>query len=82
MHAQRQALEAGVRVSGATVHFVDAGLDTGPILLQERVPVASDDTEFTLADRILKVEHRLYPKAVDIVAREAYEIEGRVVRLY
>jgi phosphoribosylglycinamide formyltransferase-1 len=81
MHAQQQALEAGVRWSGATVHFVDSGLDSGPILLQEPVPVRRDDTESELAARILEVEHRLYPQAVDIVARSAYEILGQVVRL-
>lgn len=81
MHAQKQALEAGVRWSGATVHFVDAGLDTGPIVLQEPVRVDPDDTEDTLSSRILETEHRLYPKAVDIVARGAYEIKGRTVRI-
>lgn len=81
MHAQRQAVEAGVRWSGATVHFVDSGLDSGPILLQEPVPVKPEDTESELAARILEVEHRLYPQAVDIVARGAYQIVGRVVRL-
>ena len=81
MHAQKQALEAGVRWSGATVHFVDAGVDTGPIILQEPVPVAPDDTEETLSLRILDVEHRIYPKALDIVARGAYAILGRTVRL-
>jgi phosphoribosylglycinamide formyltransferase-1 len=81
MHAQRQALEAGVRWSGATVHFVDSGLDTGPIILQEPVPVESDDSEDSLSARILEIEHRLYPQAVDLVARDAYEIEGRRVYL-
>lgn len=81
MHAQRQALEAGVRWSGATVHFVDSGLDSGPILLQEPVAVKPDDSESALAARILEVEHRLYPQAVDIVARDAYQIMGRVVHL-
>jgi phosphoribosylglycinamide formyltransferase-1 len=81
MHAPKQAVEAGVRWSGATVHFVDSGLDSGPILLQEPVPVWPDDTESELAARILEVEHRLYPQAVDVVARGAYEILGRVVRL-
>lgn len=81
MHAQKQALEAGVRWSGATVHFVDAGLDTGPIILQEPVPVAHDDTEETLSSRILDMEHRIYPKALDIVARGAFAIQGRTVKL-
>ena len=82
MHAQKQAVEAGVRWSGATVHFVDPGLDSGPIVLQEPVRVDSDDTEDSLAARILETEHRLYPKALDIVAREAYEVHGRKVRLF
>jgi len=82
LHAQRQALAAGVRWSGATVHFVDAGLDTGPIILQEPVPVKPDDTEAALSERILEVEHRLYPQAVDCVAREAYAVKGRTVHLH
>ena len=81
MHAQKQALDAGVRWSGATVHFVDAGLDSGPILLQEPVRVHPDDSEDTLSARILETEHRLYPQALDIAARGAYEIQGRTVRL-
>ncbi len=81
MHAQKQALHAGVRWSGATVHFVDSGLDTGPILLQEPVRVDPDDSEDTLSARILETEHRLYPQALDIAARGAYEIKGRTVRL-
>lgn len=81
MHAQKQAIDAGVRWSGATVHLVDAGLDTGPIVLQEPVQVDTDDTEDTLAARILETEHRLYPRAADIVARGAYEVLGRRVRL-
>ena len=81
MHAQKQALEAGVRWSGATVHFVDAGLDSGPIILQEPVEVAPDDTEDSLSTRILETEHRIYPQSVDIVARDAYEMRGRTVYL-
>jgi phosphoribosylglycinamide formyltransferase-1 len=81
MHAQKQALEAGVRWSGATVHFVDAGLDSGPIILQEPVRVEPDDTEASLSSRILETEHQLYPRAVDVVARHDYEILGRTVYL-
>lgn len=81
MHAQEQALAAGVRWSGASVHFVDAGLDTGPIILQDPVRVEAGDTEATLSARILQTEHRLYPQALDIVARGAYEVQGRTVRL-
>lgn len=79
--AQKQALESGVRWSGLTVHFVDAGVDTGPILLQEPVRVEPGDTEETLSARILESEHKLYPLALDIVARGAYEIRGRLVHL-
>lgn len=82
MHAQRKALEAGVRWSGATVHFVDQGLDTGPIILQEPVSVEAGDTEESLSARILSVEHRIYPQALDLVAREQYELRGRVVALH
>ena len=81
MHAQKQALEAGVRWSGVTVHLVDAGLDTGPIVLQEPVRVEPSDNEASLSARILETEHRLYPQALDIVARGAYEIRGRIVGL-
>ena len=66
--AQRQALDYGVRIAGATVHFVDEGVDTGPIILQASVPVHPDDTEETLAARILREEHRLYPEAIRLFA--------------
>lgn len=81
MHAQRQALEAGVRWTGATVHFVDSGLDSGPILLQKPVPVLPHDTEASLSTRVLEAEHRLFPEAADVVARNNYQIEGRKVFL-
>ena len=64
LHPQRQALRAGVGESGCTVHFVDAGVDSGPVVLQRRVPVLPDDTEETLSARILTEEHRAYPEAV------------------
>jgi phosphoribosylglycinamide formyltransferase-1 len=64
LHAQRQALRAGVRESGCTIHLVDAGVDTGRVLLQRRVPVLPDDTEQLLAERILAAEHTAYPEAV------------------
>jgi phosphoribosylglycinamide formyltransferase-1 len=79
--AQGQALEHGVKVSGATVHLVDAGLDAGPIVLQEAVPVKEDDTVERLSARILEAEHRLYPHAVRIVLEGRYALEGRRVRL-
>jgi phosphoribosylglycinamide formyltransferase-1 len=79
LEAQRQAWEYGVRVSGATVHFVDEGLDTGPILLQEAVAVRPGDGPEALAARILEIEHRLYPRAVRIVLEGRYRIVGRRV---
>ena len=77
LHSQRQALEYGVKYSGCTVHFVDEGVDTGPIILQAVVKVKDDDTEESLAKRILKQEHRIYPKAVKLVAKGKIKITGR-----
>lgn len=77
LDAARQALEYGVRVSGATVHLVNADLDAGPIVLQAAVPVRADDTPDTLAARILVEEHRLYPEAVAMVLRGGWRVEGR-----
>jgi len=79
LDAQRQALEYGVKFSGCTVHFVDDGLDSGPIILQAVVPVYDDDFEETLASRILSQEHKLYKEAVNIVLSGKYRIEGRRV---
>jgi phosphoribosylglycinamide formyltransferase 1 len=80
LHAQRQALDQGVKVAGATVHFLDDGVvDTGPIILQSTVPVQADDTEDTLAERILAEEHRLYPEAVRLFAEGRLAIDGRRV---
>ncbi|MGH7266448.1 MAG: phosphoribosylglycinamide formyltransferase, partial [Candidatus Rokuibacteriota bacterium] len=81
LHAQRQALTHGVKVAGATVHFVDEGLDTGPIVLQAAVPVHDDDTEETLSARILAEEHRLYPEAVRLFAEGRLAVIGRHVRI-
>lgn len=81
LNAQKQALDHGVKVSGATVHFVDEGCDTGPIIMQAAVPVLEDDTEESLAARILKEEHRLYPAAVKAFAEGRLKIEGRRVRI-
>jgi phosphoribosylglycinamide formyltransferase-1 len=81
LEAQRQAWEHGVRVSGATVHLVDEGLDRGPIVLQEAVPVLDDDTPEHLAERILAAEHRIYPRAVRVLLEGRYRIEGRRVVL-
>ena len=79
LHAQRQALEHGAKVSGATVHLVDAGLDSGPIVAQEAVRVLPPDTEETLAARILEAEHRIYPRAVRALLEGRCRIEGRRV---
>lgn len=81
LHPQRQALDHGVKVSGATVHFVEEGVDSGPIVLQATVPVEPGDTEATLAARILVEEHRLYPQAVRLFAEGRLEIVGRRVRI-
>ena len=81
LEAPRQAWEHGVKVSGATVHFVEEALDSGPIVLQEAVPVREADTPDTLAARILEAEHRLYPRAVRIVLEGRYRVEGRRVIL-
>jgi phosphoribosylglycinamide formyltransferase-1 len=81
LHAQKQALEYGVKVSGCTVHFVDEGVDTGPIILQRTVPVLASDTEELLAERILKVEHELYPKALGLFSMGYIRIEGRRVSI-
>jgi phosphoribosylglycinamide formyltransferase-1 len=77
LDAQRQAFAYGVKVTGATVHFVNAELDAGPIVLQAPVPVLADDTVETLAARILEVEHRLYPEAIQRVLDGGWEISGR-----
>jgi phosphoribosylglycinamide formyltransferase-1 len=81
LHAQRQALSYGARVTGATVHFVDEAEDHGPIILQGAILVAPDDTEETLAQRILEVEHRLYPAAIQLFAEGRLAVEGRRVRI-
>lgn len=81
LEAQRQAWEHGVKYSGCTVHFVDEGVDTGPILLQAVVPVYDHDTPETLAARILEEEHKLYPRAIALVLEDRVEIVGRRVLL-
>lgn len=81
LHAQKQALEYGVRFSGCTVHFVDCGTDTGPIILQAVVPVEDDDTEESLSTRIRNEEHRIYPEAVRLFAAGRITVSGRHVRI-
>ncbi len=79
LHAPRQALQHGVRVAGCTAHLVDRTVDGGPIILQEAVPVLDDDTEDTLAARILVAEHHILPRAVYLVATGAVRRDGRRV---
>lgn len=79
IHAQRQAIDYGVKVSGCTVHFVDAGTDTGPIIIQAAVPVMEGDTEETLSARIVTEEHRIYPEAVRLFAEGRLKVKGRTV---
>ena len=80
LHAQKQALDYGVKVAGCTVHFVDEDVHTGPIILQKCVPVLDDDTEDTLSDRILEQEHTIFPEAVKMFVEGKLKVEGRIVR--
>jgi phosphoribosylglycinamide formyltransferase-1 len=77
LHAQRQALNYGAKVTGCTVHFVDEGVDTGPILMQRVVPILDSDTEESLAQRILHAEHILYPEALRLFSESSLKINGR-----
>jgi phosphoribosylglycinamide formyltransferase 1 len=79
LHAQRQALDYGAKVTGCTVHFVDEGVDSGPVILQKAVPVIDGDTEETLSERILEQEHQLYPEAVRLISEGRTKVEGRRV---
>ena len=81
LHAQRQALEYGAKFAGCTVHFVDAGTDTGPIIVQAAVPVLEEDTEETLSARIQKEEHRIYPEAVKLFSEGRLSVVGRQVKI-
>ncbi len=81
LHAQKQAFDHGVKVAGCTVHFVDETLDGGPIILQRCVEVKEDDTDETLADRILEQEHKIYPEAVKLFVENRLRIEGRKVNI-
>ncbi|WXG41814.1 MAG: phosphoribosylglycinamide formyltransferase [Candidatus Freyarchaeum deiterrae] len=80
VNAQKQALEYGVKYTGATIHFVDAEMDHGPIILQDVVPVYDDDTEETLSDRILEKEHEIYVEAVKLFVEGRLRVEGRRVK--
>ena len=81
LHAQKQALEYGVKVSGCTVHFVNEGVDSGTILLQQPVRVMDRDSEETLSKRILVQEHKLYPRAIKLIAEKRIEVKGRKAML-
>lgn len=80
-HAHRDVLAYGVKVSGCTVHFVDEGMDSGPIILQAAVPVMQDDTEDTLGARVLEQEHILYPKAIQLYVEGKLRVDGRHVTI-
>ena len=79
LNAQKQAIEYGVKFSGCTVHFVEAGVDSGPIILQTAVPVYDNDCEESLSKRILKQEHYLYPKAIAMIIENKFKLDGRTV---
>ena len=81
LDAQKQAIEFGSKFSGCTVHFVDEGVDSGPIIIQEIVKISDKDTEKTLSKKILKKEHEIYPKAIELFAKKKILIRGRKVRI-
>jgi phosphoribosylglycinamide formyltransferase 1 len=81
LHAQKQALDYGVKITGCTVHFVDEGMDSGPIILQKALPVLQGDNEESLSARILEQEHDLYPEAVRLFCEGRIKIEGRRVSI-
>ena len=81
MHANRDVLEYGVKVSGCTVHFVDAQADHGPIIIQKCVKVYDTDTEETLGQRVLKWEHKIFPKAIELFCDNRLHVDGRMVRI-
>jgi phosphoribosylglycinamide formyltransferase 1 len=79
LHAQKQALDYGVKMTGCTVHFIDEGLDSGPIILQSTMEIKDDDTEDTLSDRLLPLEHKTYAEAVKLFFAGRLQIQGRKV---
>ena len=81
LHAHKDALEYGVKVSGCTVHFVDSQEDHGPIIIQKCVPVFDTDTEETLGPRILEWEHKIFPKAIELFCDNRLHVDGRIVRI-
>ena len=81
LHAQKQAIDYGVKISGCTVHFVDEGMDTGPVIIQAAVPVYYADTEESLSERILKLEHKIDPEAIRLFSEGRLKVEGRRVKI-
>ncbi len=81
LHGQKQAQDYGVRIAGCTVHFVDEGMDTGPVIIQAAVPVAFEDTEESLSERILKLEHKIFPEAIRLFSEGRLEVIGRKVKI-
>lgn len=81
INVHQKAVEYGVKISGATVHFVDEGADTGPIIIQEAVKVLSEDDAFTLQEKILKIEHKILPLAVKYYCEGKIEVSGRKVKI-
>lgn len=81
LHAQKQAFDYGVKISGCTVHFIDDNVDTGPIIIQECVPIYDSDTEEDLSNRILQLEHKLYPLALKLFSDGKLKLDGRKVHL-
>lgn len=81
LHGQKQAVDYGVKISGCTVHFVDEGVDTGPVIIQDAVPVYEDDTEATLSERILKQEHKIFPQAIKLYSEGKVTVKGRKVTI-
>jgi len=81
LHAQKQAIDYGVKIAGCTVHFVDEGMDTGPVIIQAAVPVYHRDTEESLSERVLKLEHKIYPEAIRLFSEGRLKVEGRRVKI-
>ena len=81
LNAQKQAIQNGAKFSGCTVHFVDEGVDSGPIIVQSVVKVTNNDTEKTLSEKILAKEHKIYPEAVNLFARKKIRLSGRRVKI-
>ena len=81
LDAQKQAIQFGAKISGCTVHIVDEGVDTGPVIIQDVVKISNNDTEKTLSKKILVKEHKIYPKAVELFAKKKISIKGRTVKI-